>query len=120
VPVGEHWDRSLVNLAGEAVGRALQDAGLDRTDTLIMSNMLASARETPQLSLGAQVNDGCGLRGLPAYKVEAARGSRATILTHRLRRHGSNGPSPGPTALTRPAPPRGRLTRPNACASIRR
>jgi len=75
VPVGEHWDRTLVDLAGEAVLLALHDAGLERVDSLLVSNMLAGTGETPQLNLGAQVADWCGLRGVEACKVEAACGS---------------------------------------------
>lgn len=75
VSVEEHWDRSLVALAGEAVVLALQDAGLERVDTLIVTNMLAGIGDSLQLNLGAQVADWCGLRGVEAYKVEAACGS---------------------------------------------
>jgi len=75
VPVGEHWDRTLLDLAGEAVLLALHDAGLERVDSLLVSNMLAGTGETPQLNLGAQVADWCGLRGVEACKVEAACGS---------------------------------------------
>lgn len=75
VPVEEHWERSLVDLAGEAVRLALEDSGLERVDSLILSNMLAAATGVAQLNLGAQVADWCGLRGIEAFKVEAACGS---------------------------------------------
>jgi acetyl-CoA C-acetyltransferase len=74
-PVGEQWDRSLVTLAGEAALEALHDAGVDRVGTLILSNMLSGRGPGGQLNLGAQIADWCGLRGLEAYKAEAACGS---------------------------------------------
>jgi acetyl-CoA C-acetyltransferase len=74
-PVGEHWDRSLVSLAGEAALEALHDAGVDRVGSLILSNMLSGRGPGAQLNLGAQIADWCGLKGLEAYKVEAACGS---------------------------------------------
>jgi acetyl-CoA C-acetyltransferase len=73
--VGEHWDRSLVSLAGEAALAALHDAGVDRADSLIVSNMLSGTGTGTQLNVGAQLADWCGLKGLEAYKVEAACGS---------------------------------------------
>lgn len=75
VPVDEHWERSLVELAGEAVRLALEDSGLETVDSLILSNMLAAGTGVAQLNLGAQVADRCGLRGIEAFKVEAACGS---------------------------------------------
>jgi acetyl-CoA C-acetyltransferase len=74
-PVGEHWDRTLVSLAGEAALEALRDAGLDRADALIVSNMLSGIGPGAQLNLGAQIADWCGLKGLEALKIEAACGS---------------------------------------------
>ena len=74
-PVDEHWDRSLVSLAGEAALGALNDAGVDRPDTLIVSNMLSGTGTGTQLNLGALIADWCGLKGLEAYKAEAACGS---------------------------------------------
>jgi acetyl-CoA C-acetyltransferase len=73
--VDEHWDRSVIDLAGEAIRPALEDAGVERVDSLIVSNMLAATGGGGQLNLGAQIADWCGLRGIEAYKVEAACGS---------------------------------------------
>ncbi len=75
VPVGEHWDRSLVELAGEAVRSALEDAGIERVDSLYVGNMLSAIGDAPQMNLAAQIADWCGLRGIEATKVEAACGS---------------------------------------------
>lgn len=73
--VSEHWDMTLVDMAGQATLAALNDAGLDRVDALIVTNMLAAGPHSGQLNVGAQIADWCGLRGIEAYKVEAACGS---------------------------------------------
>src|SRR4030043_235137 len=54
---------------------ALHDAGLERVDALLVTNMLSACSTTGQLNLGARVADWIGLRGIEAYKVEAAGGS---------------------------------------------
>jgi len=75
-PIDEHWDRSIIDLAGEAIRPALEDAGVERVDSLIVANMLAATgSDGGQLNLGAQIADWRGLRGIEAYKVEAACGS---------------------------------------------
>lgn len=73
--VSEHWDLSIVDLAGQAALMALNDAGLERVDALLVTNMMAACQLTGQLNLGARVADWIGLRGVEAYKVEAACGS---------------------------------------------
>ncbi|MBM3121240.1 MAG: thiolase domain-containing protein [Chloroflexi bacterium] len=73
--VSEHWDLSIVDLAGRAALEALNDAGLERVDALLVTNMLAACHTTGQLNLGARVADWVGLHGVEAYKVEAACGS---------------------------------------------
>jgi len=78
-PVGEHWDKSLRHLAGEAVLAALRDAGLERADALYVGNML-SGEIARQEHLGALIADFVGLRGIEALKVEAACGSGAAAL----------------------------------------
>lgn len=71
-PVSEHWDRSLKDLAGEAVLAALRDAQCERADFLVVSNMLAASQASGQLNLGAQIADWCGLQGIEAFKAESA------------------------------------------------
>jgi len=78
-PVGEHWHKSLRQLAGEAVLAALQDAGLKQVDALYVGNML-SGEIAAQEHLGALIADFVGLRGIEAYKVEAACCSGAAAL----------------------------------------
>jgi acetyl-CoA C-acetyltransferase len=74
--VGEHWDTSLRHLALEAMLAALRDAGVERLDMLLVGNML-SGELTDQEHVGALLADFAGLRGIEAFKVEAACGSGA-------------------------------------------
>jgi acetyl-CoA C-acetyltransferase len=73
-PVDEHWDKSLRELAGEAVFAAMNDAGRNRVEGLFVSNMM-SAILSHQDNLGALISDWIGLPGIEAMKVEAACGS---------------------------------------------
>jgi acetyl-CoA C-acetyltransferase len=77
--VGEHWDKSLKELATEAILAAIKDAGTDRVDSLYVGNML-SGELTGQEHLGALISDFVGLRGVEAVKIEAACGSGAAAL----------------------------------------
>jgi acetyl-CoA C-acetyltransferase len=81
--VGEHWDRSLRHLAGDAVLAAMQHAGIDRADALYVGNML-SGELTGQEHLGALIADFVGLRGIEAVKVEAACASGAAAVRQAL------------------------------------
>ena len=74
--VGEHWDVSLRHLALEALLAALEDAGVEQLDMLLVGNML-SGELTGQEHLGALIADFAGLRGIEAFKIEAACGSGA-------------------------------------------
>ncbi|HEY3355284.1 MAG TPA: thiolase domain-containing protein [Polyangia bacterium] len=77
--VGEHWDRSLRDLATEAILAARRDAGVEQVDALYVGNMLAGPL-TGQAHLGALVSDAAGLRGVEAVTIEAACGSGAAAL----------------------------------------
>ncbi len=77
--VGEHWDRSLSDLAVEAVLAALADAGLDSVDALYVGNMLGDML-SGQTQLGALIADQAGLGGISALRVEAADASGAAAL----------------------------------------
>jgi acetyl-CoA C-acetyltransferase len=77
--VGEHWDVSIRHLALEALQAAMTDAGLARADALYVGNML-SGELAGQEHLGALVADFAGLRGIEAFKIEAACGSGAAAL----------------------------------------
>ncbi len=71
VPVGEHWKLSLRDIAVEALLNAMDDAGIDRVDSLYVGNM-ASGSFVEQENLGALIADWAGLGHIPAVKVEAA------------------------------------------------
>ncbi len=77
--VGEHWDKSLKELATDAILGAIKDSRAERVDSLYIGNML-SGELTGQEHLGALVSDFCGLRGIEAVKIEAACGSGAAAL----------------------------------------
>jgi acetyl-CoA C-acetyltransferase len=78
-PVGEHWDRSLRDLALEAIQAAREDAGGLRPEALYVANMLAPAL-SGQTHLGALLADYAGLRGIEATAVEAAGASGGIAL----------------------------------------
>ncbi len=52
VPVGEHWRVSLRDMAVEALLNAMDDAGIDKVDSLYVGNM-ASGSFIEQENLGA-------------------------------------------------------------------
>jgi acetyl-CoA C-acetyltransferase len=78
-PIGEHWDRSLSDLAREAVGAAFLDAGIGRVDALFVGNMLAGEL-SHQEHLGALISDQIGLRGIEAARAEASDASGGLAL----------------------------------------
>ena len=70
IAVGEHWERSLRDMAVDAIQTALRDANTDRVDALYVGNML-SAELVAQQHLGALVADWAGLGNIEAARVEA-------------------------------------------------
>ncbi len=77
--VKEHWDKSLRDLAVEAVLAAMKDAHVDFAEALYIGNML-SGELTGQENLGALIADQVGLAGIEALKVEAACGGGGAAL----------------------------------------
>jgi acetyl-CoA C-acetyltransferase len=82
-PVEEQWDKSLREIAGEAVLKALADANRDRADALFIGNMM-SGIIIQQENLGTLIADWVGLRHVEAIKVEAACGSGAAAVRQAL------------------------------------
>jgi len=79
-PVSEHWDKSLLVLAGEAIFAALEDAGRESAEAIYIGNMLSGMLEK-QEQLGALITDWVGsTRGMEAFKIEAACGSGAAAF----------------------------------------
>ena len=77
--VDEHWDKSLRQLAADAVLAAMRDADIARADAMYVGNML-SGEIAGQEHLGALIADCVGLRGIEAVKVEAACASGAAAV----------------------------------------
>ncbi|HEV2225935.1 MAG TPA: beta-ketoacyl synthase N-terminal-like domain-containing protein [Nitrososphaerales archaeon] len=77
--IGDHWEKSILDLAVEAARGALKGAPKAKPDQIIIGNMF-SAVGAGQEHLGALVADGLGLMGTPAYKVEAACSSGGTAF----------------------------------------
>ena len=78
-PVGEHWDRSLRQLAAQAILAALKDSGGLRPKVMYVGNMLA-ASASAQANLGALLSDDTGLLGVEGVTVEAADASGGAAL----------------------------------------
>lgn len=78
-PVDEHWDKSIRDLAAQAVILALQDAQRESVDALYVGNML-SGLISQQENLGTLVTDWAGLRYTEAVKIEAACSSGASAV----------------------------------------
>jgi acetyl-CoA C-acetyltransferase len=77
--VGEHWDKSLREIGGDAAFAALKDAGIEKVDSLFVGNML-SPLVSGQNQLGAFFADWVGMWKQEAVKVEAACGSGAAAF----------------------------------------
>jgi len=73
-PVGEPWHKSLRNMAVESTWAAMDDAGIDQVDGLVVGNM-SSGNFNDQESLGSLIADYAGLGNISAFKVEGACGS---------------------------------------------
>lgn len=77
--VAEQWDKSIREIAGEALIAALNDAGRKEVDGIYVGNMLSGILAN-QENLGALIADWVGLRGVEAVKIEAACGSGAAAV----------------------------------------
>jgi acetyl-CoA C-acetyltransferase len=76
---GEHWERSLRELALEAIAMARAEAGEMRPQAIYVANMLAPALSR-QSHLGSLVADFAGLRGIEAVAIDAAGASGGMAL----------------------------------------
>jgi acetyl-CoA C-acetyltransferase len=77
--VGEHWDRSLRQLAAEVVRAARKDAGNLVPEVMYVGNMLAVSGSR-QANLGALLCEEVGLVGTEGVTVEAADASGGAAL----------------------------------------
>jgi len=78
VNVGKHVDKSLRDLAGQAALKAMEEAGNEVPEALVVGNMLSSLVE--QENLASLIGDHIGLRGACGLKVEGACGSGGLAL----------------------------------------
>src|SRR5689334_5758086 len=78
-PVGEHWELSLRHLALQAMQPALENAGLETVDAIVVGNALGGVISN-QNHLGALVADFAGLRGVDGVRVEGADASGGLAL----------------------------------------
>ncbi len=78
-PVGEHWETSLRHLALKAMRAALDNAGIQAVDAIVVGNALGGLLSN-QNHLGALVADFAGMRGTEAVRVEAADASGGVAL----------------------------------------
>ena len=74
--IGEHWDQSLRDLAGQAIQAAMMDAQREEADALYIGNMMSSTANHQQ-HLGAYIADWAGLKNIEAYRIESACSSGA-------------------------------------------
>jgi len=81
--VEEQWDKSLRELAGDAVLAAMHDGGVATADGIFVGNMMAGAANHQQ-HLGTYIADWVGLRFSDALHVEAACSSGAVAFRSAL------------------------------------
>jgi acetyl-CoA C-acetyltransferase len=77
--IGEHWEKSLREIGGDAAFAAMQNAGIEKVDALFVGNML-SPIVSGQNQLGTFFADWVGLWKQEAVKIEAACGSGAAAF----------------------------------------
>ena len=77
--IGEHWEKSLREIGGDAAFAAMQDAGIEKVDSLFVGNMIAPI-VSGQNQLGTFFADWIGLWKQEAVKIEAACGSGAAAF----------------------------------------
>jgi len=79
VPVREHWDSGLRELAAKAVLDAMKDASIQHADALFVGNMLGGSF-SDQSNLGALIAEYAALEVNEAVTLEAACGSGAAAF----------------------------------------
>lgn len=77
--VGEHWSRSIGDLAEEAGRLALDDAGLASADAVFVGNAYG-ATLNQQTQLGSLIAGRLGLAGVEAWRCEAGDASGGVAL----------------------------------------
>ena len=78
-PINAGSGRSLTDLFVEASKQALDDAGVDKVDSIYVGNMMSGFLQN-QEHLGALMATALGREGVPTYKVEAACASGGVVV----------------------------------------
>jgi acetyl-CoA C-acetyltransferase len=81
--IDEHFDKSLRDLAGEAILSAMNDAGITGADAVFVGNMMSGSANRQQ-HLGTYIADWVGLRYSEAMRLEAACGSGSAAFRSAL------------------------------------
>jgi acetyl-CoA C-acetyltransferase len=79
VPVREHWELSIRQLAARAILAAIKDAGGQKPQAMYIGNVLGSS-VSRQANLGALLTSDCGLEGAEGTTIEAAGASGGAAL----------------------------------------
>ncbi len=77
--IDEQWEKSIRDIAAEAIVQAMHDAGRETAEGVFVGNMLSGIINS-QTNLGPLVADWAGLRGGDAVKLEAACASGAAAF----------------------------------------
>ncbi len=81
--IEERWEKSLRELAGDAILAALDDAGIHYVDSIFVGNMMSGSANRQQ-HLGAYIADWVGQRFSEGLRVEAACSSGAAAFRSAL------------------------------------
>ncbi len=79
IPVADHWDKSLLEIAGEPVLQIFEKTGLHTVDSVFFGNMLSGAVNN-QLHLGSYLGDWLGARHTEGVHIESACSSGASAF----------------------------------------
>lgn len=79
VPVGEHWDQSLRQLAAKVTLGAIKDSGGIKPEVMYIGNLLAVSASR-QANLGSLFVENAGLNGIEGVTVEAGDASGGAAL----------------------------------------
>ncbi len=79
IPVGEHWELSLRNIAAQAMLAAIKDSGGIKPQAIYVGNLLASVI-SGQANLGALMAECIAMEGVEAFTAESGEASGAAAL----------------------------------------
>ncbi len=83
IPVADHWNKSLLEIAGEPVLQIFEKTGLNNVDCVFFGNMLSGSVNN-QLHLGSYLGDWLGARHTEGIHVESGCGSGAAAFRSAL------------------------------------